>query len=701
MAKDKSSKIVSEVGPSTRGRNRDPIDPNQDREPSIEVRTEEPLTAEQKQEAEQMAKFQEMLTAGITAAMPAIIAGVTKAVLDGGESGSNKKKGSKRSNTDSDFHSKESSHGSSSPDSEGDDEVNKPKKKRDQEPKAKGCTYRHYMACKPEQFRGDKTATDALRWIEEIETTLDVSGCNEEDRVLFATQSFKGLAHSWWKTVRASMDRKKAFGMGWENFRQKFLEKFVPHHEIEQLEDEYLHLEMKGTDHKKYTERFLELVGLLPEFTGSESKRVGRYIWGVIPEIRGDLRTSKPSTLQAAVDLAAELTEDLIRARSSRVAVGGGEKGNKRSYDDRRSRRSNTGKRREGSGPNKFRKNNSGEKSVPTECGKCGKLGHTTADCLVGTGKCYGCGQEGHIRANCPKKARGGNEKERTAGKGNARVFQMTAEEARNHDDVLTGMFPVNHTYACILFDSGANRSFVSDTFLPCLNGLIAKLDMPYVVEIANGLEVKVENALRDCNLKINGQNIPLELLPMKLGGFDIVLGMDWLARHKAQIDCERKVLKIELPDGQQAEVKGDMPRKNFKLLTIAKASKYLRQGCEGFWLYLMTEKGEKKEISEVPIVAEYPDVFPEELPGLPPDRQVEFHIDLVPGTAPIAKSPYRLAPSEMKELMAQLQELLEKGFIRPSSSPWGAPILFVKKKDGSLRMCIDYRDLNKQYSWT
>ncbi|KAK1406286.1 hypothetical protein QVD17_41579 [Tagetes erecta] len=108
--------------------------------------------------------------------MPAIIAGVTKAVLDGGESGSNKKKDSQKSNTDSDFRSKESSHGSSSPDSEGDDEVNKPKKKRDQEPKAKGCTYRHYMACKPEQFRGDKTATDALRWIENIETTLDVSG---------------------------------------------------------------------------------------------------------------------------------------------------------------------------------------------------------------------------------------------------------------------------------------------------------------------------------------------------------------------------------------------------------------------------------------------------------------------------------------------------------------------------------------------
>ena len=88
--------------------------------------------------------------------------------------------------------------------------------------------------------------------------------------------------------------------------------------------------------------------------------------------------------------------------------------------------------------------------------------------------------------------------------------------------------------------------------------------------------------------------------------------------------------------------------------------------------------------------------MFPEELPGIPPERQVEFRIDLVPGAAPIAKAPYRLAPPEMQDLSMQLQELLDKGFIRPSSSPWGALILFVKKKDRSHRMCIDYRELNK-----
>ncbi|GKF45083.1 putative reverse transcriptase domain-containing protein, partial [Tanacetum coccineum] len=107
-------------------------------------------------------------------------------------------------------------------------------------------------------------------------------------------------------------------------------------------------------------------------------------------------------------------------------------------------------------------------------------------------------------------------------------------------------------------------------------------------------------------------------------------------------------------------------------------------------------DKSKKKQLQDVLIVKNFPEVFLEDLPGLPHTRQVEFHIDLVPGVAPIARAPYRLAPSEMKELADQLQELSDKGFIKPSSSPWGAPVLFVKKKDGSLRMCIDYRELNK-----
>ncbi|GKC30694.1 putative reverse transcriptase domain-containing protein, partial [Tanacetum coccineum] len=123
---------------------------------------------------------------------------------------------------------------------------------------------------------------------------------------------------------------------------------------------------------------------------------------------------------------------------------------------------------------------------------------------------------------------------------------------------------------------------------------------------------------------------------------------------------------------------------------------KYIEKGCELFLAQITEQESKEKRLEDVPIVRDFPEVFPEDLPGLPPPREVEFHIDLIPGVAPVARAPYRLTPSEMKELSKQLQELSEKGFIRPSSSPWGAPVLFVKKKDGSFRMCIDYRELNK-----
>ncbi|GJZ05220.1 putative reverse transcriptase domain-containing protein [Tanacetum coccineum] len=151
----------------------------------------------------------------------------------------------------------------------------------------------------------------------------------------------------------------------------------------------------------------------------------------------------------------------------------------------------------------------------------------------------------------------------------------------------------------------------------------------------------------------------------------------------------------VELADGKS----GIKSESRLEVISSIRTQKYIDQGCQVFLIQMMKE--EKTEISErriedVPVVRDFPEVFPEDLPGLPPTRQVEFHIELIPEAAPVARAPYRLAPAEMKELAEQLKELSDKGFIRPSSSPWGAPILFVKKKDGSFRMCIDYRELNK-----
>ncbi|KAJ9547521.1 hypothetical protein OSB04_020064 [Centaurea solstitialis] len=207
---------------------------------------------------------------------------------------------------------------------------------------------------------------------------------------------------------------------------------------------------------------------------------------------------------------------------------------------------------------------------------------------------------------------------------------------------------------------------------------------------------VKASKVVKKCILGLAGKDFSIDLIPIKIGSFDIIVGMDWMSNHRATICCAEKIVTLPLPDGSVLEVHGEKPKRDFKLVSFMKMRSHLRKDCVAFMAHVIDKKTEEKSIQDIPVVREFPEVFPEELPGLPPPRQVEFHIDLVPGAGPIAKSPYRLAPSEMQELSNQLQELLDKGFIRPSSSPWGAPVLFVKKKDGSFRMCIDYRELNK-----
>ena len=188
-----------------------------------------------------------------------------------------------------------------------------------------------------------------------------------------------------------------------------------------------------------------------------------------------------------------------------------------------------------------------------------------------------------------------------------------------------------------------------------------------------------------------------MDLVPIPLRGNKVIVGMDWLSPNGAVIDCELQLVRVRTPSGGELVIQGERPQRGPAFCSAARARRYFQQGCAGYIAYVLDarEKG-KVAVDDVPVVRDYPDVFPEDLPGIPPERQVEFRIDLIPGAAPIAKAPYRLAPPEMQELSTQLQEMLDKGFIRPSSSPWGAPILFVRKKDGSHRMCIDYRELNK-----
>ncbi|KAL4017102.1 hypothetical protein IC575_024776 [Cucumis melo] len=171
---------------------------------------------------------------------------------------------------------------------------------------------------------------------------------------------------------------------------------------------------------------------------------------------------------------------------------------------------------------------------------------------------------------------------------------------------------------------------------------------------------------------------------------------MDWLSANHASIDCFGKEVVFNPPSGPSFKFRGAGIVCLPKVISAMKASKLLSQGTWGILASVVDTRESEVSLSSEPVVRKYPDVFPDELPGLPPPREINFAIELESGTASISRAPYRMAPAELKELKVQLQELLHKGFIRPSVSPWGAQVLFVKKKDGSMRLCIDYRELNK-----
>nr|GFC23060.1 reverse transcriptase domain-containing protein [Tanacetum cinerariifolium] len=214
-----------------------------------------------------------------------------------------------------------------------------------------------------------------------------------------------------------------------------------------------------------------------------------------------------------------------------------------------------------------------------------------------------------------------------------------------------------------MLFDTGADRSFVSTAFSSQFDIEPTVLDHDYAVELADGRIVSVNTVIRSSTLNFLNHPFNIDLMPVEMGSFDVIIGMDWLLRYQAVIVYADKIVRI--PWGRET-------------------------------LIFHEGKSKKKRLENVPIVRNFPEVFPEDLPGLPPTQQVVIQNDLIPDAASVAQAPYRLAPPEMKELSEKLKELSDKGFIRPSSSPWRVLVLFVKKKDRSFQMCIDYRKLNK-----
>ncbi|GAU49783.1 hypothetical protein TSUD_369070 [Trifolium subterraneum] len=298
---------------------------------------------------------------------------------------------------------------------------------------------------------------------------------------------------------------------------------------------------------------------------------------------------------------------------------------------------------------------------------------YRTKECKATTPTCFNCGEEGHKSPECkkPKKVTG-------------KVFALNGEGADQVDNLIRGTCFIHDTPLIAIIDTGATHSFISMDCMKRLNIPVYEMSGCMNIETPANGSVITRLVCRNCPVSVFSRHFGMDLVCIPLSGIDVIFGMNWLVFNQVHINCCEKTVIFPKSEG------------SLSLMNGGEVKESLNDHGGLFMVFgsLKLEGGAKLE--EIPVVGEFSDVFPEDISDLPPERKVEFGIDLVPGTSPISMAPYRMSASELNELKKQLEELLEKKFIRPSVSPWGAPVLLVKKKEGSMRLCIDYRQLNK-----
>nr|GEU77158.1 hypothetical protein [Tanacetum cinerariifolium] len=401
--------------------------------------------------------------------------------------------------------------------------------------------------------------------------------------------------------------------------------------EMEEMETELWNLTVKNNDMATYTQRFQELTMMYTKMVLEEEDRVEKFIGGLPDNIQGNVIAAEPTRLQDVVRIANNLMDRKLKGYAN---TGG--QNVARAY----MAGNNDKKFYGGTLPyyNRCKLHHEGQCTV--KCHNCKRIGHMVRDfrsaMAVTTQEtpgpnqrvvtCFECRAQGHYRKDCPKvKNQNRGNKERVPD-ARGKAYVLVGGDANPSPNTVTCAFLLNDHHAYMLFDSGADRSFVSNTFSTLLNVTPSTLDVSYAVELADGRTSKTNTVLRGCTLGLLGHPFNIDLLPIDLGSFDVIIGMDWLIKNHAVIVCDEKIVPI--PYGNKIlVVQGDKCDKENK------------------------DKSKEKRLEDVSIVQNFPEVFPEDLPRLPPMRQVEFQIDLVPGVA---------------------------------------------LKTGSLRMYIDYRELNK-----
>nr|GEX31353.1 hypothetical protein [Tanacetum cinerariifolium] len=373
--------------------------------------------------------------------------------------------------------------------------------------------------------------------------------------------------------------------------------------------------EVKENNVPAYTERFQELTLICTKFVADETEKIDKYVSGLPDNIYGSVKASKPKTLDKTIELANDLMDKKLRTYAERKT------NNKRKADD------------------SFRNNHGHQQQTL-------KRQNVTRVYNMGTGE---------------KKPYSGN---------------LTKSTKGTIGKIITGTFLLSNRYASTLFDTGADRSFISTAFSSLIDIIPNPLGNSYDVELADGKIVRVDTIMRGCTTNFLSHPFNIDLMPVELGSFNVIIGMDWLRRCHAVIVCDEKLVRI--PYGNETlpfcgNESNNGRESQLTVILCSKAQEYMAKGCQVFLAQISAKKeedrSEGKQLEDVPVVRDFPKVFPEDLPRLPPARPVEFHIDLIPGAALVARAPYRLAPSKMKELSEQLQELSDKGFKRPRSS--------------------------------
>ncbi|MFS8028161.1 putative transcription factor interactor and regulator CCHC(Zn) family [Helianthus anomalus] len=513
-------------------------------------------------------------------------------------------------------------------------------------------SFKQFKACGPKEFTGEDGPTAMFHWFDSIEVTLRQSRCPENLRTLNTTGVFQSRALDWWTTERNKRGNDAAYELTWEELKANMIDEFCPPHERQKLEDEFWGIKQKDGDNAALTARFKQLSIICPDQVKTPKKAIKKYIRALPDCVADFVHASKPATIEETYLLAAEINDKRVKA----------------GFWDKQVYNNYTAQC--GYGPRQ-----DPVQAVVNQALLPAPQGQPAAQApVVNARDCFACGDPNHFANRCPKRVvkqepqqpqqQQQQQPQQQQQAARARTFNINVNQAQADNNVVNGTFLVNGLYASCLFDTGADNCFVSFEFEKLLSRKRSYISSSFEVEVANGKSIAVNSVLRDCTLELNNHIFPINLIPMQLGSVDVIVGMDFLRENHAEVACFDKMIRFSLANGDQLCVYGETTSKGLKLMSCLQANKYLRKEYQALLAIIVVAKKEKKrkvEVKDIPVVREFPQVFPDDLPGLPPSCDIDFRIDLIPGANPVAKAPYRLAPSKCGSYRTNSRNYLKK----------------------------------------